>query len=51
MLNENEKLPLLKIQLNKKISRIRNFYKDFIEGLYALSCFILDIPIENFWFE
>ena len=51
MLNENEKLTLLNFQLNKKLSRIRNFYTDFIDSLYSLFCFMLDDPIENFWYE
>lgn len=51
MLNENEKLTLLNFQLNKKLSRIRSFYTDFIDSLYSLFCFMLDDPIENFWYE
>ena len=47
----NEKHPILNIQLNKKLSRIRQFYKDFMKGLYALFCLMLDDPIENFWYE
>jgi hypothetical protein len=46
-----EKSPLLNIKLNKKINPFTQFYKDFIEGLYALYCFMLDDPIENFWYE
>ena len=51
MLNENEKLTLLNFKVNKTFSRIKNFYTDFIEALYSLFCFMLDDPIENFWFE
>ena len=47
----NEKNPLINIQINKKISKISVFYKDFIEGLYGLFCLLLDDPIENFWYE
>ena len=46
-----EKSPLLKIKLNKKELFIIKFYRDFVEGLYALYCFMLDDPIENFWYE
>ena len=46
-----EKSPLLKIELNKKELFIIKFYRDFVEGLYALYCFMLDDPIENFWYE
>ena len=51
MLNEKEKFTLLSFQLNQKLSRIRNFYTDCIEALYSLFCFMLDDPIENFWYE
>ena len=47
----DEKNSILNIQLNRKLSRLRTFYKDFIEGLYALFCLMLDDPIENFWYE
>ena len=47
----NEKSPLLKIHLNSELSQLSKFYKDFIEGLYALFCLMLDDPIENFWYE
>ena len=46
-----EKSRLINIQLKEKTSKIIIFYKDFIEGLYALYCFMLDDPIENFWYE
>jgi hypothetical protein len=46
-----EKSPLLKIKLNKKELLIIKFYKNFVEGLYALFCFMLDDPVENFWYE
>ena len=46
-----EKSSLLKIKLNKKELLIIKFYKNFVEGLYALFCFMLDDPVENFWYE
>jgi hypothetical protein len=46
-----EKSPLLKIKLNKKELLLIKFYKNFVEGLYALFCFMLDDPVENFWYE
>ena len=46
-----EKSPLINIQLKEKTSKIIIFYKDFIEGIYALFCLLLDNPIENFWYE
>ena len=45
-----EKNPLLNIKLNQKVNPFIQFYKDFIEGLYALYCFMLDDPVENFWY-
>jgi hypothetical protein len=47
----NEKSPLLKIHLNSELSQFSKFYKEFIEGLYALFCLMLDDTIENFWYE
>ena len=47
----NEKIPLLNIHLNKELSQLSKYYKEFIEGLYALFCLMLDDPIENFWYE
>ena len=47
----NEKNPLLIIQLNKKISKLTQFYKGFFEGLYALFFLMLDDIFENFWYE
>ena len=46
-----EKNPLLIIQLNKKVSKLSQFYKDFFEGLYALFFLMLDDIFENFWYE
>ena len=46
-----EKSSLLKIKLNKKELLIIKFYRNFVEGLYALFCFMLDDPVENFWYE
>ena len=48
---KNEKNPLLIIQLNKKVSKLSQFYKDFFEGLYALFFLMLDDIFENFWYE
>ena len=42
---------IFNIQINKKISKLSIYYKDFIEGLYLLFCSLLEEPIENFWFE
>lgn len=47
----NEKNPLLNIQLNKEVSKIKTMYKEFVDGLYSLFCLMLDDPIENFWYE
>ena len=49
MINKNTQL--LDIQFNQKISFFAKLYKEFIEGFYALFCFMLDDPIENFWYE
>ena len=46
-----EKSSLINIQLKEKSSKIIIIYKDFIEGIYALFCLLLDNPIENFWYE
>ena len=46
-----EKNSILSIQLNQKISPLTKFYKELIEALYELFCFILDDPVENFWYE
>ena len=46
-----EKNPLLIIQLNKKVSQLSQFCKDFFEGLYALFFLMLDDIFENFWYE
>ena len=46
-----EKNPLLKLKLKKEKKLISNFLGDFIEGFYALYDFILENPIENFWYE
>ena len=48
---KNEKNPLLIIQLNKKVSKLSQFCKDFFEGLYALFFLMLDDIFENFWYE
>ena len=46
-----EKNPLLKLQLKNDKKIISNIFSDFIEGFYALYDFILENPIENFWYE
>ena len=47
----NEKKSLLNIKINKKITYISVYYKDFIEGLYSLYGLLLEETIENFWYE
>ena len=42
---------LLKLKLKKKKLSIIAFYSSISESIYALFCFILDEPIENFWYE
>ena len=49
MINEN--YLLLNLQLTKKIPALTTFFKELEDALYALFCFILDDPIEFFWFE
>lgn len=46
-----EKNPLLKLKLTKTNSCFKEFYSKFSELLYELFDFILDDPIENFWYE
>ena len=47
----NGEIQLLNIQLKNKISKFATLYKAFTEGIYALFCFMLDDPIESFWYE
>ena len=46
-----EKNPLLKLELNKETPIMKRIINDFFESIYALYDYILDDPIENFWFE
>lgn len=46
-----EKNPLLKLKLKNENILISNDFNIFFEGLYALFDFLLQDPIENFWFE
>lgn len=49
MIKENN--ILLEMQLSKKKSIFFEFYRTSTEILYSLFEFILDDPIENFWYE
>ena len=46
-----EKHPLLKLNLKKENILLSKVFNNFFGGLYALYDFILQDPIENFWFE
>ncbi len=46
-----DKNPLLKLKFEKEKSELSNLFNDIFEPLYALYDFILDDPIENFWYE
>ena len=46
-----EKNPLLKLELEQKQSMFFTFIDYSFEALYELYDFILDSPIENFWYE
>ena len=46
-----EKNPLPKLELKEEISLITHIINNFFESIYALYDYILDNPIENFWFE
>lgn len=46
-----DKNPLLKINLQKEKPKLSNALSKMFECLYSLYDFILDDPIENFWFE
>jgi len=46
-----DKNPLLKLKFEKEKRELSNLFNDIFESLYALYDFILDDPIENFWYE
>ena len=46
-----EKNPLLKLNFQKDKNRIVEKFNNIFDGLYALYFFILEDPIENFWYE
>ena len=46
-----EKNPLLKLELELKKPMLFKFIDYSFEALYELYDFILDSPIENFWYE
>ena len=50
MNNENEK-KILKVEINKKESKLIQTIEDFYEGFNALFYLILKNPLDNFWWE
>jgi hypothetical protein len=46
-----EKNPLLKLKLKEETPFIANLFNKIYECLYALYDYMLDNPIENFWYE
>ena len=46
-----EKNPLLKLNIKSKKETITNLNDNYFEGLFLLYDFILENPIENFWYE
>ena len=46
-----DKNPLLKLKLEKEALIIEDKFNNIFESIYALYDYILDNPIENFWFE
>ena len=46
-----EKNPLLKLNIKINEETITNLNGNFFEGLFSLYDFILEDPIENFWYE
>ena len=46
-----EKSSILKLNVKKNESKISALINDFFESLYALYDYILEDPIENFWYE
>lgn len=45
-----DKTPLLKLNL-KNENFISNTFKNIFEAIYALYDYILEDPLENFWYE
>ena len=46
-----EKTPILKMNLKSKKETITNINNNLFSGLFLLYDFILENPIENFWYE
>ena len=46
-----EKNPLLKLKLKTEEPTLSKLLNNIFEALYELYDFILDEPIENFWYE
>ena len=46
-----EKNPLLKLKLNNNKKFLSDLYDSFSEGIFMLYDFILEEPVENFWYE
>ena len=46
-----EKNPLLKLNLKTEEPTLSKLLNNIFEALYELYDFILDEPIENFWYE
>ena len=46
-----EKNPLLKLKLDNNKKTLSDLYENIYEGLFMLYDFILEEPIENFWYE
>ena len=46
-----EKNQILKLKLKNENMLITNLLNNFFEGFYALYDFLLQAPIENFWYE
>ena len=49
MNNENNKI--LKIEINKKESKIFKKLEELHEGIFAIFFYILKNPMNNFWWE
>jgi hypothetical protein len=47
----NENNAILKVETNKKESKLRKFIEENIEGFYSLFYLILKNPLDNFWWE
>ena len=46
-----EKNPLLKLKLKNETPFITHIFNKIFESLYALYDYMLDNPIESFWYE